>query len=324
MDEYLKFLSGKTVFVTGGTGSFGKIMVSVLAKTGVRKIIVFSRDEEKQSSMRFEFSDPRIKFIIGDVRDYGRLLESIPRETDLLYHAAALKQVPFCEEHPYEAFSTNVIGAHNVKRAALEKRVRLCIAISTDKAVKPVNVMGMTKALQERIFSRASVEHKETGFVCVRYGNVIGSRGSVVPLFKNLLAANKPLRVTHPEMTRFWLTLPEAVSLIFTASKYARSGEILVKKLPACFVVDLARTMMALNNTETTIEFTGVRPGEKIHETLVSEEEMVRTRDSDGVFVIQPKACNGSNLAGVEYRSDTARRMLPEEIKKMLSDGGWS
>lgn len=300
----MKSLDGKRVLVTGGTGSLGQTLVRRLlgGEMGTpEKITVFSRDEAKQHYMRLEYlhqevatdeviyknSCALLNFRIGDVRDYAAVAEAI-RAADVVFNAAALKQVPSCEYHPFEAIQTNVIGAQNIVRAIRENHlpVDTVVGISTDKACKPINVMGMTKALQERIFVEANRDCPSTKFVCVRYGNVIASRGSIVPLFVEQVRQSKALTVTLPEMTRFLLSLDRAVDTVFAAIRSGNRGETYVPKVPAAKMVDVARALMG--DKELPIVFTGIRPGEKIHEIMVSEEECYRAVDRGEFYVILP------------------------------------
>jgi Predicted nucleoside-diphosphate sugar epimerases len=298
------FLEGKRILVTGGTGSLGQKLVRRLL-TGEMgrpaKITVFSRDEAKQHYMRLEYlhrraatddiiyedSQDLLTFRIGDVRNPSSLLQAL-RNTDVVFHAAALKQVPTCEYFPFEAVQTNILGPQNLVRALRENDtpVELVVGISTDKACKPINVMGMTKALQERILLEASMDCEQTRFVCVRYGNVIASRGSIVPLFVEQIRTGGPVTVTLPEMTRFLLSLDRAVDTVFAAVKSGMKGETYVPQVPAANVVDIARALM--DEKEVEITFTGIRPGEKVHEIMVSEEECFRTIERDGYYVILP------------------------------------
>jgi FlaA1/EpsC-like NDP-sugar epimerase len=286
-------LDGKRVLITGGTGSLGKTLVRRLLGGEMgspRKIVVFSRDEAKQHDMRLAYHHKTVatdeiiydnfsrlvEFRIGDVRDYHSVASAL-KDSDFVFNAAALKQVPSCEYFPYEAVQTNVTGAENIVRAIRENRldVDTVVGISTDKACKPVNVMGMTKALQERIFLTANISCPETRFICVRYGNVLASRGSVIPLFHSQIAAGGPVTITTAEMTRFLLSLDDAVNLIFDALKGATRGETYVPRVPAAKVVDIARVLIADRDIETRV--TGIRPGEKVHEIMISEEEAHRT-----------------------------------------------
>lgn len=297
-------LEGKRILVTGGTGSLGQTLVRRLLTGEIGKpagITVFSRDEAKQHYMRLDFlnreaatddviyenSHNLLKFRIGDVRDYPALLTSM-READVVFHAAALKQVPSCEYFPFEAVQTNIGGAQNVARAIRENDlpVETVIGISTDKACKPINVMGMTKALQERILIEANRDSKRATFNCVRYGNVIASRGSIVPLFVEQIGKGQTLTITLPEMTRFLLSLDRAVDTVFEAIRAKRRGCTFVPKVPAANITDVAKALMG--DREVPIVFTGIRPGEKIHEIMVSEEECFRTIEANGYYVILP------------------------------------
>ena len=295
---------GLRVLVTGGTGSLGKTVVRrLLAGTAGRpaRVTVFSRDEAKQHDMRLSYlhresatddiiyrhSQELLSFRIGDVRDYGSVARALA-ECDIVVHAAALKQVPSCEYFPAEAVATNVLGALNIVRAIHELRlpVQAAVGVSTDKACKPVNVMGMTKAVMERIFVEANLHSPGTRFVCVRYGNVIASRGSVVPLFVDQIANGGPVTITLREMTRFHLSLDGAVDTVFAAIEHGLPGETYVPKVPAARVVDIAEAL--INGRNIPMVYTGIRPGEKIHEIMVSEEECHRTVERDGYYVICP------------------------------------
>jgi UDP-glucose 4-epimerase len=297
-------LEGKRILVTGGTGSLGQTLVGRLLTGEMGKpaqITVFSRDEAKQHYMRLDFmhkkaatddviyenSQDLLNFRIGDVRDYSSLLSAM-RETDVVFHAAALKQVPSCEYFPFEAVQTNIYGAQNVARAIRENKlpVETVVGISTDKACKPINVMGMTKALQERVLIEANRDCPDTNFMCVRYGNVIASRGSIVPLFVELIRQNKPLTITLEEMTRFLLSLNKAVDTVFAAIKDGKRGETFVPKVAAAKITDLAKALMG--EKDLPIIYTGIRPGEKVHEIMVSEEECFRTIERGDYYAILP------------------------------------
>lgn len=290
--------------VTGGTGSLGQTLVRRLLNGEMGKparITVFSRDEAKQHYMRLDFmhrknatddviyenSQDLLNFRIGDVRDYAALLAAM-RDADVVFHAAALKQVPSCEYFPFEAVQTNVFGAQNVVRAIRENNlpIEMVIGISTDKACKPINVMGMTKALQERIFIEANRDCPQTKLICVRYGNVIASRGSIVPLFIELVRNNQPITITLEEMTRFLLSLNKAVDTVFAAVNDGRRGETFIPKVAAAKVTDLAKALMGDKNLP--LVYTGIRPGEKVHEIMVSEEERFRTVERGEYYVILP------------------------------------
>jgi UDP-glucose 4-epimerase len=297
-------LKGKRILVTGGTGSLGQKVVRRLLSGEMgrpAKITVYSRDEAKQHYMRLEFmhrtaatddiiyqnSKEILSFKIGDVRSYSSLLQAL-RESDVVFHAAALKQVPTCEYFPFEAVQTNIIGAQNLVCALRENDtpVELVVGISTDKACKPINVMGMTKAIQERILVEANLENKKTKFLCVRYGNVIASRGSIIPLFMEQIGNGGPVTITLPEMTRFLLSLDRAVDTVFAAVKIGNAGETFVPKVPAANIVDVAKAL--IGDREIEIKYTGIRPGEKVHEIMVSEEEVYRTVERNGYYVILP------------------------------------
>lgn len=326
--EIAKTLEGKRVLVTGGTGSFGHAIIKRLMTYNPGQIIVFSRDEKKQYDMQ-QYYKEGVRYIIGDVRDYSRLQECF-RGTDVVFHAAALKQVPHCELGPYEAVMTNVAGAENVRRAAMVNDVGLVVAISTDKAVKPVNVMGMTKALQEKIILNPAHNGNGTRFVCVRYGNVLGSRGSVVPLFAEIIQAKKPIPITHAQMTRFQLTLDEAVELVFWATVKGQSGDLWVRKMPAARVVDIGRVLaLGLTGREDYPQKNvGIRPGEKMHEVLVSEEEMWRASEFEDHFLI-PSWEKSQEVSGLavkelkEYSSEGVHRLSDEEVMNLLISDGW-
>lgn len=300
----VEVLDGKRVLVTGGTGSLGGALVRRLL-TGEMgapaKLTIFSRDEAKQHDMRVRWSESEyatddvayrdyartLEFKIGDVRDYAAVLSAVS-QADVVFHAAALKQVPSCEYAPYEAVQTNVVGATNVVRAILSpsSTVDLAIAISTDKACKPVNVMGMTKALQERVFVTANLSQSKTRFMCVRYGNVISSRGSVVPLFLSQIQRGGPVTVTLEGMTRFLITLDQAVDTIFAAARDGEAGDTYIPRIPAAYVMDIARAL--IGDRPIKIKITGIRPGEKIDEVMVSEEEVFRTVERGKYYVIRP------------------------------------
>jgi UDP-glucose 4-epimerase len=282
--------SGKTVLVTGGTGSFGNFVVRRLLDLGAAEVRVFSRDEKKQHDMRVFYRDRReLSFVIGDVRDADNLDEAM-EGVNAVFHAAALKQVPTCEYHPMEAIRTNVIGAGNLVEAALRHRVESFVMISTDKAVKPVNVMGMTKALQERLVIKANRSRRNRGgrFACVRYGNVLRSRGSVVPLFRRQLRLGEPLTITDERMTRFLLTLNDAIDLVLHAAQHAQGGEIYVRKAPAARIVDIAAAVSGAAGRKLDYRVIGMLPGEKLSEILVSEEELLRVEDLGEYFGILP------------------------------------
>ena len=330
-NTYSEYFRGKRILVTGGTGSFGNQIVRELLGFSPEKIVIYSRDEKKQYDMQDQYgNERRLHFTIGDVRDAGAVMEAM-RGIDIVYHAAALKQVPNCERYPMEAVRTNIAGAENIRRAALAHDVMIVVSVSTDKAVKPVNAMGMTKALAEKVLlAEGAGESHPTKFVMVRYGNVLGSRGSVAPLFLRRIEQNRPLPITDPAMTRFLLTLPQAIDLVLHATVYGRSGHLYVRRMRACTVLELAQTIARVCTGSSNYPMTvvGIRPGEKIHETLVSEEEMVRAEESRwyydihpvGTFIEPERRSSGFN----EYRSDNTERLSADELARLLESGGWS
>lgn len=333
----MKALEGKRIVVTGGTGSLGQVLVRRLLEGEMgnpAKVIVFSRDEAKQHYMRLAFQQKqaatdeviynnfqrKLDFRIGDVRDFHSVA-SVLCEADVAFNAAALKQVPTCEYFPFEAVQTNVMGPENIVRAIQQNKLSVSsvVGISTDKACKPVNVMGMTKALQERVFIQANLRCPGTRFVCARYGNVLASRGSVVPLFHEQIRNGGPVTITDPEMTRFLLSLNDAVDTVFAAVRDALPGETYLPKVPSARVLDIAHALIGDMPIETKI--VGVRPGEKLHEILVSEEEAHRTIEDDGHYVILPmlpELRNGRNGIATlmkEYSSAENVMSLDETIQ---------
>jgi UDP-N-acetylglucosamine 4,6-dehydratase len=278
----MKSLVGKTVLVTGGTGSFGRSMVNHLLTKGIdfKEIRIFSRDELKQELMRIEHANPKLKFYIGDVRDIDSVNNAM-KGVDYVFHAAALKQVPSCEFFPMQAVMTNIVGGHNVIESAIANGVSTVVCLSTDKAVYPINTMGMTKAVMEKVAQAAARTEScnDTVVCCVRYGNVMCSRGSVIPLFINQIKANQPLTITVSEMTRFLLPLRDSVDLVLFAFSNGRGGDIFVKKAPACTIGVLAEALLNVFKSDVGVKVIGMRHGEKIYETLVSKEELRRAED---------------------------------------------
>ena len=330
--NYSSLINGKNILITGGTGSFGRQLVKEVSGLSPNSVVIYSRDEDKQYSMKQDLADEKISkkisFVIGDIRDYERFY-SASKNMDIIFHAAALKQVPTVELYPYEAVKTNILGTYNIVRAAVARKVKNVVSISTDKAVKPVNAMGMTKALQEKVILSDDLQKDSTRFSCVRYGNVLGSRGSVIPLWDSKIKKNKPLPVTHPDMTRFMLTLSEAIHLVFYALKNAKGGEIFVKKAPATKIVDLAK-VYAENITgkkDYPIEYVGRRAGEKIHEVLVSEEEMRNVKEMKDHYIIHREldfdlaSLKKERLA--EYSSDTVSLLTKPDLKKIMKNLSW-
>jgi UDP-N-acetylglucosamine 4,6-dehydratase/5-epimerase len=319
-------LKDKTILITGGTGSFGKKFVSKILETDVKKVIIFSRDELKQFEMAQEYKDPRIRFFIGDVRDKDRLYRAF-EGVDIVVHAAALKQVGICEYNPFEAIKTNIHGAQNIIEAALDLGVERVIALSTDKAANPINLYGATKLASDKLFIAANsyVGNKKTRFAVVRYGNVVGSRGSVVPFFKKMKQTGK-IPITDKRMTRFWITLDQGVQFVIDNLGRMKGGEIFVPKIPSMRVVDLAKAIAP----ECEIEIIGIRPGEKLHETMITEDDARRTLSFDTYYVIQPEfpwwkveyAKGGKPLPeGFSYVSNTNDQWLSvEDLKNLIKD----
>jgi UDP-N-acetylglucosamine 4,6-dehydratase len=321
--------SEKIILLTGGTGSFGQKFVEVMLKEYNPKTIrIFSRDELKQWEMAQKFNhDKRLRFFIGDIRDKERL-ERAMDGVDIVVHAAALKQVPLCEYNPFEAVKTNILGAQNVIEAALDHNVERVMAISTDKAVNPVNLYGATKMCMEKLFIAANSyvgPKRQTKMSCVRYGNVVGSRGSVIPLFKKQRQTGR-ITITDPRMTRFWITLEQGVKFVINCIEKMHGGEIFVPKIPSMRIMDLAKAVAP----ECEIEFIGIRPGEKIHECLLTEDEARHSIEFDDFFVIEPEHpwwnaerwSGGKRLPeGFRYTSDTNTQWLSiEELKKMVEN----
>lgn len=300
----MKPLEAKRVLITGGTGSLGKVLVRRILSGEMgfpHKLIVFSRDEAKQHFMRVDYMrkfaatdeviyrnvDQILDFRIGDVRDYHSISSAL-QDIDIVFNAAALKQVPVCEYYPYQAVMTNITGPENIIRVIEEQHlpIETVVGVSTDKACKPVNVMGMTKALQERTFIQANIRCPKTRFICVRYGNVLASRGSVIPLFHEQIAHGGPITITSPDMTRFLISLDQAVDTIFAALTGANKGETYIPRIPSAKVIDIANAL--IENLNLQVNITGIRPGEKLHEILISEEEANRTIDRQKYYAIAP------------------------------------
>ena len=332
--NYSSVLNNKNILITGGTGSFGHQMILELMPYKPKVIRIFSRDEDKQYNLKQELLEnpilDKIQFVIGDVRDYERMY-SVTKDMDIIFHAAALKQVPSVEAHPYEAVKTNIIGAFNVVTAAVARQVDKVVAVSTDKAVKPVNAMGMTKALQEKLILSDEITKDKTTFCCVRYGNVLGSRGSVIPLWDKMLDQKKSLPITHQDMTRFMLTLSQAIDLVFYSLKHAKGGEIFVKKAPATKIIDLARAYAELKTGEKNypLEYIGIRAGEKIHEILISEEEMRHVKEEKDHFIIKreaeiDKSFIKKKIDFVEYSSGTVNHLDIKQLKSMMKKLKWT
>ena len=322
--------SDKTLMITGGTGSFGHAVLKRFLSTSVREIRIFSRDEKKQEEMRIAMNSDKLKFYLGDIREYDSILHAM-KGVNYVFHAAALKQVPSCEFYPMEAVRTNVIGAENVMNAAIANAVERVVVLSTDKAVYPINAMGVSKAMMEKLMvAKARMQNESETVLCAtRYGNVMASRGSVIPLFVSQLLDGKPLTITDPGMTRFLMSLEESVSLVLHAFEYGKQGDIFVQKAPASTVQNLAQAIMELVPKGGSMRTIGTRHGEKLYETLVSREEMARVDDMGDYYRI-PADNRDLNYAKYfsdgeerisdfdDYTSHNTRQLTVVEIKKIL------
>lgn len=286
-----QMFTNKTLLISGGTGSFGNVVLKRFLNTNINEIRIFSRDEKKQDDMRKRYSNPKLKFYIGDVRDYQSLL-SATRGVDYIFHAAALKQVPSCEFYPMEAVKTNVIGTENLLEAAIQNEVSRVVCLSTDKAVYPINAMGISKAMMEKVMVAKSrnLDNKKTVICGTRYGNVMASRGSVIPLLSELIRGKRPLTITDPNMTRFMMTLEDAVDLVLYAFEHGKNGDIFVQKAPAVTIGTLAKALALTltDNINYPIEIIGTRHGEKLYEALLSREEMALADDLGLYYRIPP------------------------------------
>ena len=322
--------AGKTILVTGGTGSFGGYFVNYLLDKNFEEIRVFSRDELKQEEMRLKFQNSKIKFYIGDVRDRDSVDDAMAG-VDYVFHAAALKQVPTCEFFPMQATQTNVIGSQNVINSAISQGVSRVVSLSTDKAVYPVNALGITKALMEKVVQSASrkLSGEQTILTLVRYGNVLFSRGSVIPLFIKLIREKKPLTVTEPGMTRFLLPLKEAISLVGFALENGKQGDIFVRNAPSCSVGDLAQGLINILGSDSVVKTIGMRHGEKMHETLASKDELLRSEDmgdylrlsmDDRDLNYNKYLSEGDKkvVQTEDYTSQNTTRLTLKQIEKML------
>lgn len=320
----------KTLLITGGTGSFGNAVLGRFLDTDFAEIRIFSRDEKKQEDMRIALKNPKVKFYIGDVRNYNSVNDAM-RGVDYVFHAAALKQVPSCEFYPMEAVQTNILGAENVMRSAIANEVSRCVLLSTDKAVYPINAMGISKAMMEKIMVAQSrlCDPKKTVLCATRYGNVMGSRGSVIPLFVKQLLAKEHLTITDPTMTRFLMSLEDSVDLVIYAFTHAQPGDIFVQKAPAATITDLATALQQLLKTNLPVKIIGTRHGEKLYESLVSREEMARAEDREGYYRIAAdtrdlnydKYFTQGEVAVSEnedYTSHNTQRLDVEGVKKTL------
>jgi UDP-N-acetylglucosamine 4,6-dehydratase/5-epimerase len=324
---------GKTVLITGGTGSLGIALTKKLLSTKVAKIRIFSRDEWKQTNMRSNFTDKRLRFLIGDIRDSERLNRAM-ENVDIVVHTAALKQVPVAEYNPFEFIKTNINGTQNVIDACLDNDVELAIGIGTDKAVSPSNTYGASKLLMERLFIGANFykgDHK-TKFICVRYGNVLGSRGSILPIFVESIISKKKIPITDPTMTRFNITINEAVNLVLRAVKFGKGGEIFVPKLKAFTVEDMKNAIIDLVDVKAKSIRIPVRAGEKYHESMISKHELMNTYESDRDYIVYNYGGEGLDIKRKikykkttlkeEYSSEEAKLLSKDEIKKIIVKEG--
>jgi len=326
-----KLFSNKVLLISGGTGSFGNAVVRRFLKLDIKEIRIFSRDEKKQDDMRRKYADDRLKFYIGDVRDYESIMNAV-RGVDYIFHSAALKQVPSCEFHPIEAVKTNVIGTENLLTAAINANVRKVICLSTDKAVYPINAMGISKAMMEKVMVAKSrnVDEAKTVICGTRYGNVMASRGSVIPLFIEQVRAGQPLTITDPNMTRFMMTLAHAVDLVLYAFEHGNNGDIFVQKAPAATVVVLAKALVELmGQANHPINIIGTRHGEKLYEALLSREEMACAEDRGDYYRVPPDLRDLNYSKFVEqgeekisrmedYNSHNTERLDVDGMKKLL------
>lgn len=323
----------KILLISGGTGSFGNAVLNKFLDTDIKEIRIFSRDEKKQHDMRVVLNNPKVKFYIGDVRDYGSIFSALDG-VDYVFHAAALKQVPSCEFYPVEAVKTNVLGTENLLNAAIAQKVKKVVCLSTDKAVYPINAMGISKALMEKIMVAKSRTSGQTILVGTRYGNVMASRGSVIPLFYDQIMSNSVLTITDPEMTRFMMTLDNAVDLVLYAFTHGNSGDIFVQKSPASTIGELANAMLRIYNSSVKIKVIGTRHAEKLYETLLAREEFLVAEDLGGYYRV---AADNRDLnynkyfsEGLDnqkvlddYHSHNTRRLTEEELILLLNSIGY-
>jgi len=326
----MSIFKNKILLITGGTGSFGNAVLDRFLDSEIKEIRIFSRDEKKQDDMRNLYKNDKIKYYIGDVRNYSSVDRAM-RGVDFVFHAAALKQVPSCEFFPIEATKTNVLGSENVVEAAIANKVKKIIFLSTDKAAYPINAMGISKALMEKVVVAASrnIPEEETTICLTRYGNVMASRGSVIPLFAKLLKEGKPLTVTDPNMTRFLMSLEEAVELVIFAFKNGNQGDLFVHKAPASTIGDLAQGIKEIFKSDSEIKVIGTRHGEKLYETLCTREEMLKAEDLDGYYRIPAdnrdlnyskyfEEGQGAISSFEDYNSHNTQRLNVEEVKEAL------
>ncbi|MFC1862378.1 polysaccharide biosynthesis protein [Thermodesulfobacteriota bacterium] len=323
-------INNKTILITGGTGSFGNAVLDRFLSTDVGEIRIFSRDEKKQDDMRHKYNNSKIKFYVGDVRDFDSI-NSAMRGVDLVFSAAALKQVPSCEFYPVEAVKTNVLGTENTLKAAVQQGVKRVVVLSTDKAVHPINAMGMSKALMEKVTVAMSrnLSDKDTVMCNTRYGNVMGSRGSVIPLFVRQILSREPITVTDPEMTRFMMSLPDSVDLVLFAFNHGNQGDTFVQKAPAATILTLADALKKIFNSSNEVQILGTRHGEKKHECLMSREEKIRAEDMGNYYRISPDGrdlnykkyfVEGEEMIsiGENYTSENTNRLDIDQMAELL------
>jgi UDP-glucose 4-epimerase len=326
----MSFLKNKIIMITGGTGSFGSVAVERFLKNGAKEIRIFSRDEKKQEDMRLSFKNSKLKFYIGDVRNYNSIEFAI-KNVDFVFHAAALKQVPSCEFYPMEAIQTNILGTENIMNASIKNKVKKVVVLSTDKAVYPINAMGISKAMMEKLMTAKArmCKKNETIFCATRYGNVMTSRGSVIPLFIECIKKNKPLTITDPNMTRFLMSLEDSVDLVLHAFKHSKQGDIFVQKSPAATINDLAKSLKHIFSAKNETKIIGTRHGEKLYESLLSREEMVIAKNEGKYFKIPMddrdlnyekyfvKGKKQISISG-DYTSDNTKRLNIKELTNLL------
>jgi len=320
----MNIFKNKIIFITGGSGSWGNELTSQLLKFNPKQIIVYSRGEISQVAMKRKFLNPRLRFVIGDVRDYSALKKAT-KNVDYIFHLAALKHVPICEEQPEEAIKTNIIGTQNLIDAAIENKVKKVIDVSTDKACSPLNLYGMTKSVGERLIQHAHQENPDIYFQVIRGGNALGSNGSVVPFFIDQIKRFNKITITNTDMTRFFITLPEAINLLFISANSTYSGGLFVMKMPSCRIIDLAKVLIKYyGNKDTRIEEIGIKRGEKIHEVLVSPYESSDCYEyTDKYYLIYPyKSLNLKKVTFKEYSSND-KLMDKEEIEDLLKRGNF-
>lgn len=323
-------IKNKTILITGGTGSFGHELLKTIIDKDFKEVRIFSRDELKQEHMRIELNNPKVKFYIGDVRDRDSV-DAAMKGVNMVFHAAALKQVPSCEFFPMQAVMTNIVGSHNVVESAIQHNIESVVCLGTDKAVYPINAMGMTKALMEKVAQAAcrGLAETDTRVCSVRYGNVMCSRGSVIPLFIKQIKAGKPITVTDPGMTRFLLPLPEAIKLVLFAFTHAKQGNVFIKKSPACTVGDLAAALKELFKSNVPVKTIGIRHGEKVFETLANIEELRRAEDMGDYFRVNMDGrdlnynkyfTEGDKKEAMlsDYTSHNTERLNVKQVKEML------